>query len=557
MIQLLRVEGTAEEPGPYQFPRRLYEVNSAAEKLLPAHATVHNSDAPKGHKCTYGAVIKPLQSGDISWLEAVENNTKSWDKVLEHAHCLSLNKLDLKNLVRGLIKLRNKYHEVYTICAKEKHVRTLFKPKRGKQHFRTKDEIFQETVAFVKKIQSLEKNLIMSENQATFSIPDNTAIESSPVRNSKVNLSPNPKEDSSPHSTTIHTLSESTSPLSKSEDVCPPLVSPEKQSHQGEQGNLVQEPSTLSMAEHLSEEPVTNIEEYEISWTSDESEEGFEPQEGGTEEEGAIVPFEQPAQDDIIGDPNDEPDPSMENPGQESSYQVSVDPAPSPHFDVEPLNMVVHETNPDSEEDANDLVYSSFIRARTKPVVASGPPPKRPTTRLQQKEALESALKKSKRSKKGEVNVDEETKEEPSSLSRKSSRKKHSLSEKHTFKGAESSSKSGVAGSSKKVAKSSSDKIVKKHGDKSDEEEVEKSGEHRQSKLLEKEKSVSKLVKRKRDDEEEDKEPGSVKKGKVSETLRSDKTKRGNQKVMWGRTLASDILESAGMRQLVAMCDAQ
>nr|XP_009792074.1 PREDICTED: protein IWS1 homolog [Nicotiana sylvestris] len=405
----------------------------------------------------------------------------------------------------------------------------------------------------------------MSENQATFSIPDNTAIESSPVRNSKVNLSPNPKEDSSPHSTTIHTLSESTSPLSKSEDVCPPLVSPEKQSHQGEQGNLVQEPSTLSMAEHLSEEPVTNIEEYEISWTSDESEGitsssieiTMEPQEKEEIENTLSIASEGPAQDDIIGDPNDEPDPSMENPGQESSYQVSVDPAPSPHFDAEPLNMVVHKTNPDSEEDANDLVYSSFIRARTKPVVASGPPPKRPTTRLQQKEALESALKKSKRSKKGEVNVDEETKEEPSSLSRKSSRKKHSLSEKHTFKGAESSSKSGVAGSSKKVAKSSSDKIVKKHGDKSDEEEVEKSGEHRQSKLLEKEKSVSKLVKRKRDDEEEDKEPGSVKKGKVSETLRSDKTKRGNQKVMWGRTLASDILESAGIRQLVAMCDAQ
>ncbi|XP_019223946.1 PREDICTED: A-kinase anchor protein 9-like [Nicotiana attenuata] len=151
----------------------------------------------------------------------------------------------------------------------------------------------------------------------------------------------------------------------------------------------------------------------------------------------------------------------MENPGQESSDQVNVDPAPSPHFVAEPLNMVVPETNPDSEEDANDW--------------------------LQQKEALEFALKKNKRRRRlvkdGKVvqaeevpvvNVDEETKEEPSSLSRKSSRKKHSLSEKHTSKGAESSSKSH--------------KTVRESGDKSDEEEVEKSSEHRQNKSVEKHK---------------------------------------------------------------------
>lgn len=99
--------------------------------------------------------------------------------------------------------------------------------------------------------------------------------------------------------------------------------------------------------------------------------EGSEPQGEGTEEEGAIVPFEQPAKDDITGDLNDETDPSMENPGQESS-----DPAPSPHFDAEPLNMVVPKTNLDSEEEANDLVYASFIKARTTPVVALEPPPK-------------------------------------------------------------------------------------------------------------------------------------------------------------------------------------
>ncbi|XP_070020788.1 uncharacterized protein [Nicotiana sylvestris] len=285
-------------------------------------------------------------------------------------------------------------------------------------------------------------------------MPDSTMIESSLVRSSAVNISPNPKEESHPRSTPFPTFSKSTPPLRKSED------------------------------------PREEIEE-----------------------EGAIVVFEQPAQDDVTGTPNNEPDPSVENP-----------------------------------EDANDLVYASFIRARTKPVVTSDPPPKRLTTQLQQKEALEFALKKSKRSRRRRslvkdgkvvqeedvpvVSVDEETKEEPSSLSRKSSRKKHSLSqsEKHTSKGAESSSKSDVAGSSKKLAKCSSDKKVKKRGDKSNEEEVEKSGEHRQSKSMEKGKFVGKSVKRKRDDD--DKKPGSVKKEKVSETLRSEKRKLGNQKVV-------------------------
>ncbi|XP_019226851.1 PREDICTED: uncharacterized protein LOC109208236 [Nicotiana attenuata] len=235
------------------------------------------------------------------------------------------------------------------------------------------------------------------------------------------------------------------------------------------------------MAEHLSEERVTSHEENEMSWTSDDSEGGSEPQGEEIEEEGAIVPLEQPAQDDATRAPNNEPHPSMEKPSQESSSQVSIDPTPSPRFNAEPLNMVVPETNPDSEEDANDLVYASFIRARTKPVVTSEPPPKRPTTRLQQKEALEFSL--NKREDVPEVDVDEETKEEPSSLSRKSSRKKHSLSQSknHTSKGAESSSKSVVAGSSKKLAKSYGDKTVKERGDKSDEEKVEKSGEHRQS----------------------------------------------------------------------------
>ncbi|XP_070013528.1 protein pxr1-like [Nicotiana sylvestris] len=210
--------------------------------------------------------------------------------------------------------------------------------------------------------------------------------------------------------------------------------------------------------------------------------------------------------------------------------------------------MVVPEIKLDSKEDADDLVYASFIRARTKPVVTLEPPIKRPTTQLQQKEALEFALKKSKRSRRRRmlvkdgkvvqakdvpvVDVDEETKEEPSSLTRKSSRKKQSVSqsEKHTSKGAESSSKSAIAGSNKKLVKNFGDKTVKECSDKSDEKEVEKSSEHIQNKLVEKETSIGKSVKRKRDDDDE--EPGSIKKGKVSGSLRSKKRKLGNQKVL-------------------------
>ncbi|XP_019223873.1 PREDICTED: uncharacterized protein LOC109205612 [Nicotiana attenuata] len=231
--------------------------------------------------------------------------------------------------------------------------------------------------------------------------------------------------------------------------------------------------------------------------------------------------------------------------------------------------MVVPEMNPDSEEDADDLAYASFIRARTKPMVTSEPLLKRLTTRLQKKEALESALKKSKKSRRRRrlvkdgnvvqekdvlvVDVDEETKKEPSFLTHKSSRLSLSQSKRH--KGCESPFKSVDAISSEKLVKNSGDKTVKESGDKSDEEEVEKSGEHIQNKLVEKEKSVGKAVKRKRDDDNE--EPGSIKKAKVSGSLRSEKRMLGNQKVLWGRTLASDILEIAGMRQLVDICDSQ
>ncbi|XP_070023028.1 protein pxr1-like [Nicotiana sylvestris] len=228
--------------------------------------------------------------------------------------------------------------------------------------------------------------------------------------------------------------------------------------------------------------------------------------------------------------------------------------------------------NSDSEEDTYDFAYATFIRSRSKPVATIESIPKRSTTRLQQNEALEFALKKSQRSKikrmlvkDGKVvhekvvpvvNVDEEEEEEPSSLIYKFSKQKHSHSQsiKHTSSNAESTFKSADSTSSEKLVKTSGDKIVKESSDKYDDEEVEKSGEHMHKKSVEKGKSIRKLVKRKMDDDEE---PDSIKKEKVSESLSSEKRKLRNQKVLWGCTFASDVLELAGMRQLVEICDSK
>jgi len=137
-------------------------------------------------------------------------------------------------------------------------------------------------------------------------------------------------------------------------------------------------------------------------------EEGVEGSEPHEEEPQAIidgrelVPFETSAQDDTNVVPNDGPDPSTEDPVQGSSPQVSIDPASSPHFYDEPLFMVVREMWCDNEEDLEDLVIASFIRARSKLVATPEPTPKRPTIRFQKKKALESALKKINGVKEGE-----------------------------------------------------------------------------------------------------------------------------------------------------------
>ncbi|XP_070025562.1 uncharacterized protein [Nicotiana sylvestris] len=62
--------------------------------------------------------------------KAIGDNAKLWDRRLEHASFSLLNKLVQKDLVRGLPKSSFKEHKVCDACAKGKHVRSSFKPKK-------------------------------------------------------------------------------------------------------------------------------------------------------------------------------------------------------------------------------------------------------------------------------------------------------------------------------------------------------------------------------------------------------------------------------------------
>nr|XP_016497140.1 PREDICTED: uncharacterized protein LOC107815996 [Nicotiana tabacum]XP_016497141.1 PREDICTED: uncharacterized protein LOC107815996 [Nicotiana tabacum]XP_016497142.1 PREDICTED: uncharacterized protein LOC107815996 [Nicotiana tabacum]XP_016497143.1 PREDICTED: uncharacterized protein LOC107815996 [Nicotiana tabacum]XP_016497144.1 PREDICTED: uncharacterized protein LOC107815996 [Nicotiana tabacum]XP_016497145.1 PREDICTED: uncharacterized protein LOC107815996 [Nicotiana tabacum] len=129
--------------------------------------------------------------------------------------------------------------------------------------------------------------------------------------------------------------------------------------------------------------------------------------------------------------------------------QVSTDPAPSPHFYAEPLAIVspemrsvCEEEDEGSEEDYVNVAIAIFICARSSRATLKIPTPKKPTTRLQRKEALESTLKNSKKEKKRRrlmkggklvhekvvpttlvIDSDDEMEEESSPLIHKSSKK--------------------------------------------------------------------------------------------------------------------------------------
>ncbi|XP_075106969.1 uncharacterized protein LOC142179962 [Nicotiana tabacum] len=129
----------------------------------------------KRYKNIYVADFESLQSGDLSCLSDVDDDAELWHRRLGHASFSLLNKLVKKDLVRGLPKSSFKDHKVCDACAKGKHVRSSFKPKKevstskpldllhidlcgplrvpNRGGKRTKDETFQVFVAFVKKIQ--------------------------------------------------------------------------------------------------------------------------------------------------------------------------------------------------------------------------------------------------------------------------------------------------------------------------------------------------------------------------------------------------------------------
>nr|XP_016489271.1 PREDICTED: zonadhesin-like [Nicotiana tabacum] len=480
----------------------------------------------------------------------------------------------------------------------------------------------------------------MTENQETSGVPSNTPIESPPVKtpmlNSLLNTTTNrnPRTESPPHSVPSPTQSSSSSHRNRKTSTpkrfvatSSPAASPEKLGEKGtvdEEEN--QEISSLPMEEGSNTDQTTGPENADSTktvpilestgYTSHSPAFSMELQEKkaienilsiaaegviieggkvGSKPQGEdpkilvegreLVPVKQSAQDNTTGVPNEEPYPSSEDTTQGSSQepQVSIDPAPSPYFNVEPLSVVVPkmrsvsgEENGDSEEDFDYIAIASFIQARGRPVATLEPTPKLPTIRLQNKEALESALNKSQVSQRRRklvkdgkaahekvvpvVTMDDEVDEEPGSLTHKCSQK-HSLSKskKKSSVSIESPHKSDEVISSENLVEESGNKIVEKGGAKFGNKVMEDFGEIVSEKTVsaksaEKGKTARKSVKRKVDVEEE---PGSSKKAKVDESQSARKYKLRNQKVLWGRIFAPDILELAGMRQLVEICEFQ
>nr|XP_016442517.1 PREDICTED: uncharacterized protein LOC107767916 [Nicotiana tabacum] len=133
------------------------------------------------------------------------------------------------------------------------------------------------------------------------------------------------------------------------------------------------------------------------------------------------------------------------------------------------------------------------------------------------------------------VDIDDELNEEPSSLICKSSKKPT------VPKSREESSVRMMEFSNVEVEKSS-EKVVEEYGKKVSEKSAEKG------------KCVRKSVKRKAGANEE---PGSTKKAKVGVAKDERRENLRNQKVMWGRTFAPNILDIIGMHQLVDICEFQ
>ncbi|XP_070048983.1 uncharacterized protein [Nicotiana tomentosiformis] len=283
------------------------------------------------------------------------------------------------------------------------------------------------------------------------------------------------------------------------------------------------------------------------------------------------------------GEPHEVPDPSAQEDPSSPTWdetscssnepKASIDPALSSHFNADPLTIVVpemkslsEEENEDSEEDYDNISIARYIADRSSRSTPKTPTHKRPTTRLQKKEALESVLKKNKEQNKKRrlvkggklvnqevvppalvVDVDDEMNEEPSSLIRMSSKKLIvPKSRKESSVRVMEVSNAEVGESGEKVDEESSEKVSEKSREKVFVRVSEKSAERG--------KTVRKSMKWKAGANEE---PGSSKKAKVSVAKDEGRENLRNRKVLWDRTFALDILDMTGMRQLVDSCEFQ
>nr|XP_016448703.1 PREDICTED: inner centromere protein-like [Nicotiana tabacum] len=459
----------------------------------------------------------------------------------------------------------------------------------------------------------------MSENLETQTVPSIIPTVSSPIETSVLEptiltpSSPNPKLESQPPTSSSPTQlstgshrSRKTSAPKKFVAAISPSVSLEK----------MVEADTVAKKDNqeISSRPVEECSEMQgVSYNSDESAKttlgldlnlaestsnallmsseftlGLQEQEAienmlSIAAEGCVV-------DSTTGELPEGPDPSTqeehyaptwdETPYSSKEPQVSTDPAPFPHFYAEPLAIVPpemrslsEEKNEGSEEDYDNVALASFIRARSSQETPQESTSKRPITRLQKKEELESVLRKSKKQKKKRrlvkdgkvvnekvvpptlvVDVDDEVEEEPGSLVRKSS-KKLTLPKSKRESSVSEMDLSKVEGekSCEKVGEKSGERVVEESGKKVTEELVEQVSEKMVSeKSVEKRKSARQLVKRKASANEE---PGSSKKAKVGATQDAGREKLRIQKVLWGHIFAPDILDMSGMRQLVEICE--
>ncbi|XP_070020376.1 uncharacterized protein [Nicotiana sylvestris] len=82
------------------------------------------------YKNIYVADFESLQSSDLSYLKAVDDDAELWHRRLDNASFSLLNKLIQKDLVHGLPLSQFKTQKVCDVCARGKYVKSSFKSKR-------------------------------------------------------------------------------------------------------------------------------------------------------------------------------------------------------------------------------------------------------------------------------------------------------------------------------------------------------------------------------------------------------------------------------------------